>query len=112
MTTSELWAKAEAEKQYSGRFEQALRAGAVRNARREAFERGMLHVLSLLESEQAVEAGAKAIDEVPYVDFGEPAPSEVLARAALVAAVAAITKPFPDGSWPLDPEPSDSGSDT
>ena len=32
----------EAEKRYSGRFSQPLTAGAVRNARREAYERGYI----------------------------------------------------------------------
>jgi hypothetical protein len=91
MTTSELWAKAEAEKRYPFDITDPERDHFYW-ARRDAAAWGVLHVLSLLESEQAVEAGATAIDEVPYEDFGVPAPSEVLARAALAAVVAAITR--------------------
>lgn len=94
MTTSEQareWAKAEAEKRWPFDITNPDRDHFYW-ARRAAAEWAFLHVLSLLESEQAAEAGATAIDEVPYEDFGVPAPSEVLARAALAAVVAAITR--------------------
>jgi hypothetical protein len=61
MTTSELWAKAESEKRWEGETipQNAKPFVAADNA---GFEQGILHVLSLLESEQAVEAVCAVID--------------------------------------------------
>jgi hypothetical protein len=98
MTTSELWAKAEAEKRWEGEtipqaakpFVAADNAGA---------EWGMLHVLSLLESEQAVEAGARFEYEhgdwsMPWSHVPEFTREQIRGRfrAQLAAAVAAITQ--------------------
>jgi uncharacterized protein YbaR (Trm112 family) len=62
MTTSELWAKAEAEKRYPSRGHDPREDPEL--PRRDAAAWGILHVLSLLESEQAVEAGARTSIEL------------------------------------------------
>jgi uncharacterized protein YciW len=91
MTTSELWAKAEAEKRYP------FPKGALFNLHRAENERaayvaGLLHVLSLLESETAVEAAGMIL----YGAYDAEHSTRLSAftddaRAALAAAVAAIT---------------------
>lgn len=84
MTTSEqarAWAKAEASQHY-------VHQGSVTSEEVAAFAfaAGILHVLSLLESETAVEA----VQDRVYDDYREG--DKPVIRAALAAAVAAITK--------------------
>lgn len=91
MTTSEqaAWAKAEAEKRWEGETtpQNAKPFVAADNA---GFEQGVLHVLSLLESQQAVEAVCAVIDPNALEVDMYPEP-KATARTALAAVVAAIT---------------------
>jgi hypothetical protein len=100
MTTSELWAKAEAEKRYPfplRRHQDPIEATRLRSGNN-AFAAGVLHVLSLLESEQAVEAAAQGLYESADRQVFDSADEEHDAiRAAIAAAVAAITNQEPGG---------------
>lgn len=100
MTTSDLerWARAEAERRYEPRLIQ-LFDGAFDEAAtsREAFEFGILHLAEVLQSETAVEAALKALYLDHATDQIAPTAPEIaaardrMARAALAAALAAVT---------------------
>jgi len=100
MTTSEqarAWAKAEAEKRYPPHafVEGVPYIDPAQAATRRVFEAGVLHVLSLLESETAVEAAAAAIRETAAVTYHPSTTFRLRYRdrgkRVLAAAVAAIT---------------------
>ncbi len=104
MTMSEqvrAWAKAEAEKRFPFDITDPDR-DPFYAARRAAAEWAFLHVLSLLESETAVEAAAAAIRETAAVTYYPSTTFRLRYRdrgkRVLAAAVAAITNQETGGS--------------
>lgn len=91
------WARAQARDRYQVRYSAALGAGAVRNAREQAFAEGIVHAFSALLSDEAVEAAARVIvggDDLYEYPYNEAERLQVLgrARATLKAAVRAVTE--------------------
>ena len=89
------WAREQARDRYEIRYSVALGASAVRNAREQAFEKGIVHAFSALLSDEAMEAAARHYWALPnwerLTEF-DRARQVVFMRAALQAAVDAVTK--------------------
>lgn len=103
MSTSEqtAWAKAEAEKKWGTRAPDGTPASFVSMGAVAAAEWAFLHVLSLLESETAVEAATEGMESHydRWSGPGEEPPTYAdLAEVALAAAVGAITNQETGGS--------------
>jgi DNA-binding SARP family transcriptional activator len=86
MTDVSEWAKREARGRYEVQYSSILSAGAVRNAREQAFEAGAKHLAALLLSDEAVEAAA--VEMFGPVWFED---ERRKARKMLLAAVSAVT---------------------